>query len=46
MAESMWRSKAAHLMAARKQRKKETTDRIHPSKAYPGDLLPPTWPHL
>jgi hypothetical protein len=30
MAESMWRSKAAHLMAARKQRKKETTDRIHP----------------
>jgi hypothetical protein len=48
MAGSMRRSKAAHLMEDRKQRDKQEVARakIHQSKAFSRDLLPPTRFHL
>jgi hypothetical protein len=46
MVGSIWWSKAAHLMAARKQREERTRDKIHPSRAHPSNLLLLTRLHL
>jgi hypothetical protein len=41
-----WQREVVHFMAAREQRAREegSGDKIPPSKAHPGDLLPPTMP--